>query len=165
MDHISSACHLESLCYCCFRCSSGNTWKGKSCACMHPRPALRRRLLQHSRAADTVEPADRGLMFKGSVPKTPSNRSIGCSWLFCNARSGKFDQLVGCTCTSGPVLSNSKWACAVYCSANLSGGHITPSVTIGTMVTGHIPILKGESSVKSMLAMPAGYNNDPTLCR
>ncbi|KAK9840175.1 hypothetical protein WJX74_004807 [Apatococcus lobatus] len=34
-------------------------------------------------------------------------------------------------------------AIAIYCSANLSGGHITPSVTIGTMVTGHIPVLKG----------------------
>ncbi|KAL0039983.1 hypothetical protein WJX79_001515 [Trebouxia sp. C0005] len=32
---------------------------------------------------------------------------------------------------------------AVYCAANISGGHITPSVTIGTMVTGHIGLLKG----------------------
>ena len=34
-------------------------------------------------------------------------------------------------------------ASAVYSAANLSGGHITPSVTIATMVTGHIGILKG----------------------
>lgn len=34
---------------------------------------------------------------------------------------------------------------AVYCAANISGGHITPSVTIGTMVTGHIGLLKGMS--------------------
>ncbi|KAL0029378.1 hypothetical protein WJX77_003180 [Trebouxia sp. C0004] len=32
---------------------------------------------------------------------------------------------------------------AVYCAANISGGHITPIVTIGTMVSGHIGILKG----------------------
>lgn len=34
-------------------------------------------------------------------------------------------------------------ASAVYTAANLSGGHITPSVTIATMVTGHIGIVKG----------------------
>ena len=32
---------------------------------------------------------------------------------------------------------------AVYCAANISGGHITPIVTIGTMVSGHIGIIKG----------------------
>lgn len=32
---------------------------------------------------------------------------------------------------------------AVYCAANISGGHITPSVTIATMVSGHIGVVKG----------------------
>ena len=36
---------------------------------------------------------------------------------------------------------------AVYCAANISGGHITPSVTIGTMVSGHIGIIKGTACV------------------
>lgn len=32
---------------------------------------------------------------------------------------------------------------AVYITANISGGHLNPAVTIATMVTGHIPLLKG----------------------
>ena len=32
---------------------------------------------------------------------------------------------------------------AVYITANISGGHLNPAVTIATMVTGHIPFLKG----------------------
>lgn len=32
---------------------------------------------------------------------------------------------------------------AVYITANISGGHLNPAVTIATMVTGHIPMLKG----------------------
>ncbi|KAK9856832.1 hypothetical protein WJX84_010082 [Apatococcus fuscideae] len=44
-------------------------------------------------------------------------------------------------------------AVAIYCCANLSGGHITPSVTIATMITGHIPILKG---LMYMLAQVTG---------
>ena len=32
---------------------------------------------------------------------------------------------------------------AVYITANISGGHLNPAVTIATMITGHIPPLKG----------------------
>lgn len=32
---------------------------------------------------------------------------------------------------------------AVYITANISGGHLNPAVTVATMVTGHIPPLKG----------------------
>ena len=41
--------------------------------------------------------------------------------------------------------------CAVYATANLSGGHITPTVTIATMITGHITILKGLAYVLAQL--------------
>ena len=40
---------------------------------------------------------------------------------------------------------------AVYATANLSGGHITPTVTIATMITGHITILKGLAYVLAQL--------------
>ena len=40
---------------------------------------------------------------------------------------------------------------AVYMTANLSGGHITPTVTIATMITGHITILKGLAYVLCQL--------------
>ena len=36
-------------------------------------------------------------------------------------------------------------------TANLSGGHITPTVTIATMITGHITILKGLAYVLAQL--------------
>ena len=36
-------------------------------------------------------------------------------------------------------------------TANLSGGHITPTVTIATMITGHITILKGLAYVLCQL--------------
>ena len=42
-------------------------------------------------------------------------------------------------------------AIAVYATANLSGGHITPTVTIATMITGHIGLLKGVAYVISQL--------------
>lgn len=42
-------------------------------------------------------------------------------------------------------------AIAVYCAANISGGHITPSVTIATMVSGHIGIIKGFAYMFSQL--------------
>ena len=32
---------------------------------------------------------------------------------------------------------------AVYITANISGGHLNPAVTLATMVTGHIGIIKG----------------------
>ena len=32
---------------------------------------------------------------------------------------------------------------AVFAIANISGGHVTPTVTIATMITGHIDLLKG----------------------
>ena len=32
---------------------------------------------------------------------------------------------------------------AVYITANISGGHLNPAVTLATLVTGHISILKG----------------------
>ena len=41
--------------------------------------------------------------------------------------------------------------CAVYMTANLSGGHITPTVTIATMITGHITLLKGVAYVLCQL--------------
>lgn len=34
-------------------------------------------------------------------------------------------------------------AIAIFATANISGGHITPTVTIATMITGHIQIVKG----------------------
>lgn len=34
-------------------------------------------------------------------------------------------------------------AVAIFATANVSGGHITPTVTIATMITGHIQIIKG----------------------
>ena len=40
---------------------------------------------------------------------------------------------------------------AVYMTANLSGGHITPTVTIATMITGHITLLKGLAYVLAQL--------------
>jgi glycerol uptake facilitator-like aquaporin len=36
-------------------------------------------------------------------------------------------------------------------TANLSGGHITPTVTIATMITGHITLLKGVAYVLCQL--------------
>lgn len=39
----------------------------------------------------------------------------------------------------------------VYATANLSGGHITPTVTIATMITGHIGLLKGIAYIISQL--------------
>ena len=41
--------------------------------------------------------------------------------------------------------------CAVYATANLSGGHITPTVTIATMITGHITFLKGLAYILAQL--------------
>ena len=32
---------------------------------------------------------------------------------------------------------------AVYITANISGGHLNPAVTLATIVTGHISFLKG----------------------
>ena len=32
---------------------------------------------------------------------------------------------------------------AVYITANISGGHLNPAVTLATIITGHIPFLKG----------------------
>jgi hypothetical protein len=40
---------------------------------------------------------------------------------------------------------------AVYATANLSGGHITPTVTIATMITGHITLLKGLAYILAQL--------------
>lgn len=33
--------------------------------------------------------------------------------------------------------------CAVYITANISGGHLNPAVTLATIITGHISLLKG----------------------
>ena len=49
----------------------------------------------------------------------------------------------GMSCRLGCLEAHHTVASAVYSAANLSGGHITPSVTIATMVTGHIGIVKG----------------------
>lgn len=37
----------------------------------------------------------------------------------------------------------SSWCAAVYITANLSGGHLNPAVTLATIFTGHIDLLKG----------------------
>jgi len=66
-----------------------------------------------------------------------------------------------CSCAARPCivlhespignLSRYALCCAVYMTANLSGGHITPTVTIATMITGHITILKGIAYVLAQL--------------
>ena len=55
------------------------------------------------------------------------------------------------TSTSSRTRASDALPCAVYATANLSGGHITPTVTIATMITGHITILKGLAYVLAQL--------------
>ena len=40
-------------------------------------------------------------------------------------------------------LCNSRGCAAVYITANISGGHLNPAVTLATVFTGHISVLKG----------------------
>ena len=40
---------------------------------------------------------------------------------------------------------------AVFISANISGGHVNPSVTIATMLSGHITLLKGACYIVSQI--------------
>ena len=71
------------------------------------------------------------------LPKcTLEGASVHCPLCDVTAFSGVVYRL-GCPEAEHTIAS------AVYSCANLSGGHITPSVTIATMVTGHIGILKG----------------------
>ena len=45
----------------------------------------------------------------------------------------------------GHIVHIQQWSLcsAVYITANISGGHLNPAVTLATMITGHIPFFKG----------------------
>jgi glycerol uptake facilitator-like aquaporin len=51
-----------------------------------------------------------------------------------------------CMCGYGvpdpPYLPLSLW-CSVYVTANVSGGHLNPAVTIATLITGHTSLSRG----------------------
>lgn len=49
---------------------------------------------------------------------------------------------VACANTTN-LLSTVLNIAAVYITANISGGHLNPAVTLATMVTGHIGLIKG----------------------
>ncbi len=78
-----------------------------------------------------------------------------------SARNRSLQHEKMCNCAAEPALtlqmsaigksSQYVFCCAVYMTANLSGGHITPTVTIATMITGHITILKGIAYVLAQL--------------
>lgn len=53
-------------------------------------------------------------------------------------------QLAGCrTFRLHALFSDQLRLSAVYITANISGGHLNPAVTLATIVTGHISVLKG----------------------
>ena len=59
---------------------------------------------------------------------------------------GKFAIIGPVACAKHTVTSsmpNVLNSGAVYITANISGGHLNPAVTLATMVTGHIGLIKG----------------------
>lgn len=45
------------------------------------------------------------------------------------------------------LVSNVLLGCAVFITANISGGHLNPAVTLATMFTGHISIPRGVTYI------------------
>lgn len=42
--------------------------------------------------------------------------------------------------------------CAVYVTANISGGHLNPAITLPTIMTGHTSMIKGAAYIIAQLA-------------
>lgn len=64
---------------------------------------------------------------------------------FCNT-------LPSCADTNFHAQTYSAVSCnAVYITANVSGGHLNPAVTLATMITGHISFPKGVTYIVTQI--------------
>lgn len=50
------------------------------------------------------------------------------------------------------VAETKSWKCAaVYVTANISGGHLNPAITLPTIMTGHTSMIKGIAYIIAQL--------------